>query len=220
MKRFFFLTFLLLICGCAQRAPKNTDVVILHMGASATAVSQLAKRLETLRVSYVINHGLLDKEGILKYSPKAVVITGSMKSLLDDEDAPFASEDFYSLGIPVLGLCYGMQMIAVQLGGEVKKCSKSEKAVVPVTINGQCGITPPGMTKLDVLMDHDDCVTRLPDDFITDVSSEITYHAMSCSPKRQLYLIQFHPERYDAAPESGVILDLFVKNIVFAKKEG
>ena len=210
------LIILALLYTCVSAYAQNPDILILNMGSPATP--KLAKRLDKLGATYVIPIGLLDKKGILEYSPKAVIITGSPKSIFD-EDAPYASEDFYELGIPVLGLCYGMQMIAEQLGGEVKKCSKSEKGVFHVTFTGECGITPPDMAELDVLMDHDDCVTKLPDDFITDSKSEITPHALSCSPSRQLYLIQFHPERYDTAPESGVILDLFVKKIVLKEQQ-
>lgn len=206
------LFLVLMLSACAPKKPGPTDILILEMGSPATP--NLVERLEKLGVSYEIYPGFLEAKDIRTANPKAIIITGSAKSLLDDHDAPYASDDFYTLNIPILGLCYGMQMIVEQLGGKVKKCSKSEKGIFPVTFNGKCGLTPAGMDELEVLMDHDDCVVDLPKGFVTDASSSITQNAFSCSHDKQMYLIQFHPERYDTAPESGIILDLFIHKVM------
>lgn len=212
MIRHFIPILMIILTGCAERQVPHTDFLILHLGSGATPI--LSERIQKLGYTTKINDGFLAKEEIMKINPKAVIVTGSPKSLLDDDDAPYVADDFYDLKIPVLGLCYGMQMIADQLGGRVAKCSESEKRVTRVTFTGECGITPQGLREMDVLMDHDDCVTHLPEGFVTDASSDITHHAMSCSPTRNMYLIQFHPERYDTVPESGVIIDLFVEKVM------
>jgi GMP synthase (glutamine-hydrolysing) len=207
----FITTFL---CGCKTVPMQKVDMVILHLGSGATP--KIAEKLKNMRVSYVILEGLVPTEEIKSYHPKGVIITGSPESLLD-EGAPRAPASYYKLDIPILGLCYGMQMIAEQLGGKVKKCTQSEKGMFPVTFTGKCGLTPEGMKELHVLMDHDDCVVEIPKGFHTDASSSITQHAMICSHDRKMYLIQFHPERYDTAPASCVILDAFINKVTKRK---
>lgn len=202
---------LIVLTGCVAPRPQSCDFLVLHMGSPATP--RLVKRIESLGATYQIHQGLMSAAEINLIDPKAVIITGSPQSVFD-LDAPFAPADFYTLDKPVLGLCYGMQMIAHQLGGRVDRCSRAEKGMFDVTFTGQCGLTPKNMTKLSVLMDHDDCVTNLPADFIIDASSQITRYSYACSLKRQMYLIQFHPERYDRAPESGVMIDRFVQRVL------
>ena len=206
LRLFSFIPLLAVLPACTVKGP-HTDILILEIGSPATP--NIAARLDGLGVDYVIHPGFLGAEGIAKYKPKAVIITGSPLSVLN-EDAIYIADDFFEIGIPVLGLCYGMQMIVEQLGGKVRACNKSEKGMFPVRINGACGLTPKHASQWTVVMDHDDCVEELPAGFITDTSSEITKHAFSCSLDRQMYLIQFHPERYEYSPESGVMLDMFV----------
>ncbi len=199
-----------LLPGCVQQGAHRTEVLILHMGSHATP--NIARRLEKHGVSYTILQGFVPAEEIRQINPKALIITGSPDSVLN-KNSPRAPEAYYSLNIPILGLCYGHQMIVEQLGGKVGKCRASEKGIFPVTFTGKCGLTPKGMAGMNVLMDHDDCVTEVPEGFHTDASSDITQHAMVCSHARKLYLIQFHPERYDTVPESGVILDAFIMKV-------
>jgi GMP synthase (glutamine-hydrolysing) len=202
------------LCGCSHLGMQQADILILHMGSSATP--KMARRLERLDVSYTIFDGLVSVEQIRKVNPKAIIITGSPQSVLDVGSSR-AHPDYFNLNIPILGLCYGMQMIAEQLGGKVKKCSKSEKEIVLAQFNGKCGINPEGLTHMHVLMDHDDCVVEIPKGFHTDASSLITQHAMICHPEKQIYLIQFHPERYDTVPESGVFFDNFIQKVMGKK---
>lgn len=212
--KFFLVSLLTLIftfAGCNHNNQTDTEILILFMGSPATP--KIAKRLEKLNVKYKILNGLVPASEILAVNPKAIIITGSPDSVMD-HGSPRAPAEYFKLKIPILGLCYGMQMLAEQLGGKVKKCVRSEKAVVPVTFNGKCGLAPEGLKEMHVLMDHDDCVVEIPQGFHTDASSEITQHAMVCSHDKLFYLIQFHPERYDTVPESGVILDAFIKKVL------
>ncbi|MBP6986035.1 MAG: hypothetical protein KBB83_05525 [Alphaproteobacteria bacterium] len=197
-----------LLPGCMKPEPEHVDMVILHLGSGATP--SIARRLEDYGISYKILDGLVPTQEITRLQPKALILTGSPDSVLE-AGSPRAPEGYYHLNIPVLGLCYGMQMMVEHLGGRVEKCRCSEKSVVRAKFTGLCDLTPEGVKEMDVLMDHDDCVVKIPKGFIADASTDITPHAMICSPQRKLYLIQFHPERADAAPFSGCILDAFLK---------
>lgn len=205
---FFCILLIVPIAGCIHRGIEKADILILNMGSPATP--KIARRLEMLNVSYTILDGLAPLSDIKQVNPKAIIITGSPESVLD-EGTPRAPMEYFKLNVPILGLCYGMQMIAEQLGGKVRKCTKAEKDVVAARFTGGCGITPPGMQVMNVLMDHEDCVVEAPEGFHTDTSTEITQHAMICHHKKKIHLIQFHPERYDTVPESGVILDAWVR---------
>ncbi|GEM_PF-3775679 len=199
------------LAGCYQQGIQEADILVLNMGSPATPA--IARRLEMWGVNYTILEGLAPIADIRKVNPRALIITGSPDSVLD-AGSPRAHEDYFKLNIPILGLCYGMQMIAEQLGGKVRKCSKSEKDVVPVRFNGKCELAHSGLREMNVLMDHDDCVVEVPHGFHTDASSDITQHAMICSHDRKVYLIQFHPERYDMVPASGTFLDAFIHKAV------
>jgi GMP synthase (glutamine-hydrolysing) len=212
--RFILLITATQLCSCGNYGVEKPDFLILHMGSSAT--NNIARRLEYRNATYIILDGLVPVEEIKAINPKAIVITGSPDSVME-EGSPRAHKDYYNLNIPILGLCYGMQMIVEQLGGKVKKCTKSEKEVVLAQFNGKCGLAPAGLKEMHVLMDHDDCVVELPKGFHSDASTSITEHAMVCSHDRQMYLFQFHPERYDTVPASGVFLDMFINKIMKRK---
>lgn len=199
------------LSGCISRGVKQADILILNMGSPATP--KIARRLHMHDVEYTVLEGLVPVEEIRKVNPRGIIISGSPDSVLD-AGAPRAPSDYFKLNVPILGLCYGMQMIAEQLGGKVKRCHKSEKDIVLARFNGKCGLVPEGLTHMHVLMDHDDCVVEIPKGFHTDASSLITDHAMVCSHDHKIYLIQFHPERYDTVPESGVILDAFIRKAI------
>lgn len=211
--RFFLMTLIVtgLLGGCVRPEPKRVDMVILHLGSGATP--SIASRLESYNITYKIMNGLVPTQEILNLQPKALILTGSPDSILE-AGSPRAPLGYYNLKIPVLGLCYGMQMMVQHLGGRVEKCVSSEKEVVKARFTGACGLTPPGVKEMDVLMDHDDCVVAIPRGFLADASTDITPHAMVCSPAKKLYLIQFHPERDDAAPASAVILDAFLEKVM------
>lgn len=200
-----------LLSGCMHNGIQKADILILHLGSGATP--KIAQRLEDFKISYTILDGLVPVEQIKQVNPKAIIITGSPDSVLN-EGSPRAHENYFNLNIPILGLCYGMQMIAEQLGGKVKKCHKEEKGIFLASFTGKCGLTPVGMKEMHVLMDHEDCVVEIPKGFHTDASSDITHHAMVCSQAKKIYLIQFHPERYDTVPASGIILDAFIKKVM------
>lgn len=205
----FLLTTLIAtqLSGCYNHGIQEADILVLNMGSPATPA--IARRLEMWGVKYTILDGLVSTKEIIAVNPRGLIITGSPESVLDP-GTPRAHDDYFKLNIPILGLCYGMQMIAEQLGGKVKRCSKSEKEIVLARFNGKCELAHSGLTEMNVLMDHDDCVVEIPEGFHSDASSDITQHAMICSHDKKIYMIQFHPERYDMVPESGVFLDNFI----------
>jgi GMP synthase (glutamine-hydrolysing) len=204
-----YLLMMLICCGCT---PHQTDVLVLDFVSASTP--KIAKRLEYLNVSYIMQLEPLTLEQIKTINPKAIILSGSSQ-FVSDPHSPKPASGIYDLGIPILGICYGMQLMAYQMGGQVQKCRKPEiDQVLPITITGQSELIPDNLNTLHAWMFHRDCVTEMPKGFEVLAHTKDTSIAMAQDSGRRLYATQFHPERFDKSPEATVILDTFVKNFV------
>lgn len=126
--------------------------------------------------------------------PKGVILSGGPSSVTD-EDAPRVAADFYeSIKVPILGICYGMQLVAVDLGGASEPAARREygHALVKV-LSGKTALFNELPSELDVWMSHGDHVTRLPDGFQTTATTGDVITAIE-DPERGIYCVQFHPE--------------------------
>ncbi len=204
--------FLVSLCGCGDERP---DILVMDFGSPATP--KIIERLQELKASYVVKAEPLTLKQIKEINPRGVITSGSPASVLDP-DSPRPVPELYDLGIPVLGLCYGLQLMAQQLGGQVVHCEKPEEGVIlPVTMTGTCDVIPEHMNKVDVWYYHEDCVVSMPEDFEIVGRSENTQLAVACNPKKKLYGVQFHPERFDKTPQAAEIIDQFVRNVVLGQ---
>ncbi|AIN47574.1 GMP synthase [Candidatus Palibaumannia cicadellinicola] len=139
---------------------------------------------------------------IRDFAPHGIILSGGPESTIKS-NSPRASEYIFQAGVPVLGICYGMQIITVQLGGQVNKTTNlrefgyAQVAVItnsPLVQNIQDDISSNGQPLLDVWMSHNDNVTSIPHDFITVASTKTCKFAIVANEIKRFYGVQFHPE--------------------------
>ncbi len=136
----------------------------------------------------------LSVDEIAAKQPKGVILSGGPSSVTD-EDAPRVSDDFYEkIKAPILGICYGMQIVAVDLGGASEPAARREygHALVKV-LSGKTALFNELPFELDAWMSHGDHVTRLPDGFTITATTGDVVTAIE-NPERGIYCVQFHPE--------------------------
>jgi GMP synthase (glutamine-hydrolysing) len=167
-------------------------VLILDFGSQLT--QNIARRVRELEIySEIIPHDVNLAE-IRKRRPRALILSGGPASVFE-RNAPSLSREVLDLGIPVLGICYGMQIMAHVLGGSVESASVREYGVTgfhPANSTGTpWSVFPDGSP---VLMSHGDTIQTLPPGFRAAGSTRSTRFAAMESPKARLYGVQFHPE--------------------------
>lgn len=132
-------------------------------------------------------------EKIKEKNPKGIIFTGGPASVYA-ENAPKCSEEIFKLGIPVLGICYGMQLMTHMLGGKVQKADKREYGVTNVKINNTSKLFNGFDNNNDCLMSHTDFVEQLPEGFENIGSTSHCPNAAMQNTEKNFYGIQFHPE--------------------------
>jgi len=173
--------------------PEPDSVVVLDFGSQFAQL--IARRIRELNVySELIPHDTPWAE-IQRRRPKAIILSGGPNSVYD-EAAPKPDAAVWSGSIPVLGICYGAQLMARELGGDVLPAAKREYGPATVTITDDAG---GGLfSGLDrnqpVWMSHGDSITRLPEGFRSTAMTGSSPFAGLAAPERNLYGIQFHPE--------------------------
>lgn len=132
-------------------------------------------------------------EKIKEKSPRAIIFTGGPASVLD-EDAPKCSEEVFKLGIPILGICYGMQLMSIMLGGEVTRAANREYGKTDLSLSDE-NILFNGIEKeTSCWMSHTYFVNKLPEGFKTIAGSSNCPIAAMADDNRKFYAVQFHPE--------------------------
>lgn len=192
-------------------------ILILDFGSQYTQL--IARRVREIGVYCEIHAFDLDSEAIKNFNPRAVILAGGPESVTQ-ELTPRAPTVVFELGVPVLGICYGMQTMAAQLGGEVQASDEREFGYARVAIEGQSqlleGIADhmddSGRALLDVWMSHGDKVTRLPEGFSLLASTESAPIAGMYDESRHFYGVQFHPEVTHTL-QGLRILEHFIKTI-------
>jgi len=124
---------------------------------------------------------------------KGIIFTGGPRSVYE-EGAPSVPKEIFALGKPILGICYGAQEMAYQLGGEVTPCEKKEFGLTSIKNLCASPLLKDIPLTHNVFMSHGDHVERLPDGFNVIASSETTKNAAFADENRKLYGVQFHPE--------------------------
>ncbi|HAX03307.1 MAG: glutamine-hydrolyzing GMP synthase [Tenericutes bacterium GWC2_34_14] len=145
-----------------------------------------------------------------------IILSGGPNSVYD-EGAPTLSLNIFDLDIPILGICYGMQLISHMLGGVVTAHDKKEYGLTEIIVNQESRLTDGLPKSFSVWMSHGDQVTKLPKDFVSLASSKTTEHAMMMHRDKHIYGIQFHPE-VRHTEHGTTLLDHFVSRICQAEK--
>jgi GMP synthase (glutamine-hydrolysing) len=192
-------------------------ILILDFGAQYTQL--IARRVRELGVYCEILPWDIDDAEVRAFGPRGVILSGGPESVTQ-ADAPHAPPAVYELGVPVLGICYGMQTMAQQLGGNVVASAEREFGYAQVTVTGATRLLDEladrrdetGKAVLDVWMSHGDHVAALPAGFVPSASTDaISYAAMS-DERRRFYGVQFHPE-VTHTTQGVQLLERFVREI-------
>ena len=190
-------------------SPTHSKIFILDFGSQYTQV--IARRVRELQVySEIVRFDLAAAE-IAKLKANGIILSGGPASVYD-KGAPQVDPQIFSLGIPVLGICYGMQLMAHHLGGQVEFSARREygPGILHVT-NGSLLFDGIG-DQLDIWNSHGDKVAALPAGFRAAARTENSKFAAIEDPKRELYALQFHPE-VSHTPRGKEILQNFVYHI-------
>ena len=174
-------------------------ILILDFGSQYTQL--IARRVREAGVYCELHPWDVSPEFIGSFGAKGIILSGSPESTLLRE-APTAHSAVFELGIPVLGICYGLQTMAKQLGGSVESASAREFGYAKLRIESASPLLGEifdhqganGERFLDVWMSHGDRVNAIPEGFEVLASSEHAPYAMIANEKRRFYGVQFHPE--------------------------
>jgi len=132
-------------------------------------------------------------ERIKALNPKGIIFTGGPASVYE-ENAPMCDKEVFNLGVPILGICYGMQLMSHVLGGKVEKADKREYGVTNVQFELSSKLFKGFDSENDCLMSHTDYVSKLPDGFSNIATTPSCINAGIADENRNFYGIQFHPE--------------------------
>ncbi len=166
-------------------------VLILDFGGQYKEL--IARRVRECGVYSIVKPGDISIDEIRSISPIGIILTGGPNSVYD-ESSPHCDKALFSLGIPVLGICYGMQLMSWSLGGEVSPCSSSEYGKTAMSIDASSLLFAGLEAEQTGLMSHTDQVTRLPEGFRSTAHTSSCANAAMEDASRKLYALQFHPE--------------------------
>ena len=178
----------------------SQKILILDFGSQYTQL--IARRIREIGVFSEIRAWDITEEEILEFDPQGIILSGGPESVTDGVDAPRAPECVFNMGLPVLGICYGMQTMAGQLGGKVDTSDIREFGYAQVKVEGESSLLSKikdhvdneNKALLDVWMSHGDKVVSMPDGFHLMASTPSCPIAGMANEKERFYGIQFHPE--------------------------
>ena len=170
---------------------ENEKILILDFHGQYNQL--IARRVRECNVYSEIVPFDTDVNKIREIAPKGIILTGSSFSV-NEENAPMIDREILNLGIPILGICYGMQLISRLLGGSVSSASKREYGTTCVNFNNSSPLFSGFESSNDCLMTHTDFVEILPEGFVNIASTSSCPNAGMANESKKLYGIQFHPE--------------------------
>ncbi len=190
----------------------HEKILIVDFGSQVTQL--IARRVREEGIYCEIVPFQSADKAFAELAPKAVILSGGPASVLD-QNAPSAPQAIFTAGIPVLGICYGEQTMAKQLGGKVEGGHHREFGRAEVTVTADCalfeGVWEKGQ-RYPVWMSHGDRVTVLPEGFAVVATSENAPIAVIADEARRFYAAQFHPEVVHT-PHGAALIRNFVRNI-------
>ncbi|MEZ4337493.1 MAG: glutamine-hydrolyzing GMP synthase [Sandaracinaceae bacterium] len=186
-------------------------VLILDFGSQYTQL--IARRIREQHVYCEIQPCTLPIEKIRELAPQAIVLSGGPASVYE-EGAPDVDPAIFDLGLPILGICYGMQLFCRALGGTVEPASEREYGAARIQVVGAEGILESfeADALVDVWMSHGDRVAALPEGFVALGRTDSAPFAAVGNAERKIYGLQFHPE-VAHTPRGPEILEAFLFSI-------
>jgi GMP synthase (glutamine-hydrolysing) len=195
----------------------HEKILILDFGSQYTQL--IARRVRETNVYCELHSWDVSDAFIREFNPSGIILSGGPNSVYEDE-TPKAPQAVFELGVPVFGICYGMQTMAAQLGGKVENAAHREFGYAEIRARGHSALfrdiqdraNDDGHGLLDVWMSHGDKVTELPDGFKVIASNAATPIAGMADEARKFYAVQFHPEVTHTL-QGKAIVDRFVHEI-------
>lgn len=196
----------------------SKKILILDFGSQYTQL--IARRIREARVYCEIHPYNIGIKKIKAFNPAGIILSGGPASVYETK-APRIDKSLYTLGIPILGICYGMQLTAKLLGGKLERGAKHEYGPADIKVlaraSGKNGLFyGTGLSELAVWMSHGDGVKKVPPGFSVSARTKKSVIAAMADPKRKIYGVQFHPEVVHT-PKGKKILRNFVFNICECK---
>ena len=200
----------------------HDKILILDFGSQVTQL--IARRVREAHVFCEIHPNDVDDAFVREFAPKGIILSGSHASTYEEHELR-APKAVFELGVPVLGICYGMFTMAVQLGGEVEASTHREFGYAEVRARGHTRLlqgiedfaTGDGHGMLKVWMSHGDKVNEMPPGFKLMASTDNCPIAGMADEERRFYAVQFHPE-VTHSPHGKEILGRFILNICGCQK--
>jgi GMP synthase (glutamine-hydrolysing) len=181
-------------------------ILILDFGSQYTQL--IARRLRELGVKTVVERGDLGEKEIREVRPLAIVLSGGPASVFED-GALQANPVVFNLDVPVLGICYGLHLMARHLGGDVRSSSQREYGLAELDLVKQGPVFAGTPSRQPVWMSHGDLVERVPEGFEILARTSTTKVAAMYAPSRRFIGLQFHPE-VRHTPHGNTMLENFI----------
>ncbi|HIX23916.1 MAG TPA: glutamine-hydrolyzing GMP synthase [Candidatus Lachnoclostridium avicola] len=166
-------------------------IIVLDFGGQYNQL--IARRVRECNVYCEVHPCTMSLEKIREMAPKGIIFTGGPNSVYKD-DSPTCPKEIYELGIPVLGICYGSQLMAYQLGGRVETAPVSEYGKTEVEVDNSSKLFEDVSPKTICWMSHTDYIAEAPEGFRVTAHTPVCPVAAMERPEKNWYAVQFHPE--------------------------
>lgn len=187
----------------------SSYVAVIDCGSQTTKL--IARRIRELGVFSRIVMPSISAHELMVHPPEAIILSGGPESLLDENPLRI-DEKIFDLGIPILGICYGMQLMVEHFGGVLEKCRHREFGQRSLSVNQHCPLFADMKVPIDVWMSHSDQTKHCPALFQTIASSATCHHAAIAHQSKKIFGVQFHPE-VSHTPEGMNLLSNFLFTI-------
>jgi GMP synthase (glutamine-hydrolysing) len=177
--------------SAGQARPHHQMIAILDFGSQYSEL--IARRIRETQVYSEVLSYRTTIEQLQELQPKGIILSGGPNSVYDPR-APLCDPQIWELGIPVLGVCYGMQLMVQQLGGSVERAERGEYGKASLCIDDPTDLLTNVEDQATMWMSHGDSVTQLPTGFKVLAHTANTPSAAVADPSRCFYGVQFHPE--------------------------
>ena len=183
-------------------------IIILDYGSQYTQL--IARKIRESNVHSIILPYDCPPDFIKKYSVKGIVLSGGPSSVYED-DSPYLQSDIYDYNVPILGICYGFQLLVDNLGGDVNSSGKAEYGNANINFINDSLLFDEINKKSTVWMSHGDKVTSIPDSWIVTSKSNNDIISSAENHQKQLYGVQFHPEVFHSIDGQAIINNFLSK---------
>ena len=169
----------------------NNGIIILDFGSQYNQL--IARRIRELGVYSEVLPFDTPLDEIMSHNPSGIILSGGPSSV-NVENAHLVDKELFEKGIPVLGICYGMQLMALQLGGEVARSEAREYGHADLNHDVEAALFKGIAAPTPVWMSHGDSIVRPPAGFVVSANTSNTPTAAMSNDALKLYGVQFHPE--------------------------